>query len=96
MSTAVSLLLGLAGGLVLGAFFFGGLWITVRAVTSAARPRLLLAASFALRFVVLAGGLYLLMLGDWRRLLAALVGLLLARTLLARRVRTPPTVGERA
>ncbi len=96
MSVVPSLLLGLAGGLVLGAFFFGGLWLTVRAATSAARPRLLLAGSFVVRFAVLAGGLYLLMLGDWRRLLAALVGLLLARTLLARRVRTPSAAGEGA
>jgi F1F0 ATPase subunit 2 len=85
MMAVVELVAGLAVGLLLGVFYFGTLWLTVRRMPEASRPGLLFTASFVVRLVVLIAGL-LAITGDWRRLVAALVGLLLARTVLTRRI----------
>lgn len=76
---------GFAVGLLLGLIHFGTLWVTVRRMPDAARPGLLFAASFAVRIAVLVGGL-LIVAHDWRSLLSALLGLLVARTALTHRI----------
>ncbi|MBX3059995.1 MAG: ATP synthase subunit I [Anaerolineae bacterium] len=73
----------LVGG-VAGSLYFGGLWYTVRQLPATNRPALLLLGSFLLRLTLLLGALYLLTSAHWSYLLSALVGLLLARTLLIR------------
>ncbi len=81
------LLLGLFWGSVLGLFFFGGLWLTIRTLPSSRRPHLLWSCSLALRLVLfLAGVLPLLRMGfaTWP---GALAGILLVRLLLTRRLR---------
>lgn len=77
----------LAGGL-LGAVFFGGLWLTVRALPRFRRPGLVLPVAYLARFLVVGFGLWLIMAGDPRRLLAALAGMLAVRALLVARVRS--------
>ena len=92
------LILGLAGGagVVLGVFFFGGLWWTVRRGLSTRRPALLFTGSLVLRLVVAAGGFYLVGGDDWRRLVACLAGFLLARWLVTRWTRrTVPVANSR-
>ncbi len=74
------LALSVLAGALLGAFFFGGLWWTVQKMTGSSRPYLLAAASFIVRNAVLLAGLYLLLTGGWPYLLAAMAGLLVART----------------
>lgn len=74
----------LVGG-VAGSLYFGGLWYTVRQLPTTSRPALLLLGSFLLRLTLLLGALHLLTSAHWSYLLSALVGLLLARTLLIRR-----------
>ncbi len=81
----------LAIGAVLGAFYFGGLWLTVRRVTIAQQPALLLFVSFLVRVGVVLFGIYFVMGGRWSRLVACMAGFLLARTLLIRHLRD---VGE--
>ena len=71
-------LAGLAGA-ALGAVFFGGLWWTVRRGVSAANPALWFLASGVLRMSIVVAGFYLVGGGQWRRLVAALVGFILAR-----------------
>lgn len=78
-------------GLVLGAFYFGGLWLTVRRVTSAQQSALLFFVSFLFRAGVVLFGFYFVMDGRWDRLVACMAGFLLARTFLIRRLRA---VGE--
>jgi len=73
-----ALLAGLAGA-GLGAVFFGGLWWTVRRGVSAANPALWFLASGVLRTSMVVAGFYLVGGGQWRRLVAALVGFILAR-----------------
>jgi F1F0 ATPase subunit 2 len=78
-----ALMLALAGGvgLLLGAVFFGGLWWTVHAVVSSGRPPIWLAGGLVLRTGIVLAGFYLVGRGDWKRLVACLVGFLVARVL---------------
>ena len=76
------------GGIALGVFFFAGLWWTVRAIVGSARSALLHFASLMLRTAVTLVGFYVIGGGDARRLLACLAGFVLARVIVARRVRT--------
>lgn len=74
------ILLGFAVGLILGAVFYGGLWLTVKKGLTAKSPALLFLGSFVLRTVlVLIGFYYLSLSGIWQSLLAALVGFILIR-----------------
>ena len=79
-------LLSLAAGLGLGGAYFGGLWWTVRRLPRARRPALLTLASLVVRLALLLGGLYAVTGGDWRALAAALLGFVLARAVLVRRL----------
>jgi len=71
-------------GLGLGMLFFGGLWITVRALPKSRHPAVLVLASFWIRTGVVVGGLLLAMDGLWQRALACLAGFIIARVLLSR------------
>jgi F1F0 ATPase subunit 2 len=68
----------LAGGL-LGAIFFGGLWWTVRKGVSSARPALWFLGSLLLRMGIVLAGFYFVSGGQWKRLVACLVGFIIAR-----------------
>jgi F1F0 ATPase subunit 2 len=80
------LLAWLAGGL-LGALFFGGLWWTVRRGASSPRPWLWFLGSGLLRMGLTMAGFYLVSGGQWQRLVASLVGFVLARLIVMRRTR---------
>jgi F1F0 ATPase subunit 2 len=71
-------LAGLAGGL-LGGIFFGGLWWTVRKGVSSPRPALWFLGSGLLRMSIVAAGFYFVSGGQWKRLLACLLGFVVAR-----------------
>ncbi|MGR9099662.1 MAG: N-ATPase subunit AtpR [Gammaproteobacteria bacterium] len=73
-------------GMILGIFYFGVLWLTVRRLTRYQHPSLWFVASFLFRNAVAAAGFYLVMAGDWRRLFAALAGFILIRVVIVRRV----------
>ena len=80
------IIVSLVTGTVLGMFYFGGLWITVRRLTVARQPALLTLVSFVLRATVVLLGFYFVLGGRWERLAACLAGFLLARTLFIRRL----------
>src|SRR5471030_1064586 len=71
-------LAGLAGGL-LGAIFFGGLWWTVRHGVSSPHPALWFLGSGLLRMSIVLAGFYFVGGGQWRRLLGAFAGFIVAR-----------------
>jgi F1F0 ATPase subunit 2 len=73
----------LAGGL-LGLFFFGGLWWTLRRAFVSPRPALLVGGSMLLRMGFTASGFVLVAAGNWQRLVACLLGFLFARWLVVR------------
>jgi len=81
------LLLAWLAGCALGAFFFGGLWWTVRRGLAAPNPALWIFPSALLRLGVVLAGFYAVAGGDWRRLVACLVGFLLARQITVRLTR---------
>lgn len=83
MNDLLSITTGLAGGLLLGGFFFGGLWWTLRRALASPTAGLWFAASYLVRFAVLAGGLYVLAHGEVTRGLAACAGLIVARLAVA-------------
>lgn len=76
--------LGFAGisGMVLGVFYFGGLWLTVKRLPFSARPALLTLCSYLGRLIVTLSGFYLVMAGSWERLLAVLCGFMVMRIIL--------------
>jgi len=73
----------LAGG-VLGVFFFGGLWWTLRRMLTSKHPALWVVSSFLLRVGVAGGGFVLVSAGEWQRVLACLLGFLIARQAVTR------------
>ena len=84
MNDAMHLVLAVLAGLVLGAFFFGGLWRTVKRSMVSAQPALLILGSFLVRTAVAVGGFYLVVQGGWQSLLACMGGFLVARVLVTR------------
>lgn len=85
MSDFLIWLLACLAGIALGGFFFGGLWWTVRRGASSRHPARLFVSSFLVRMVVAVGGFYLIAAdGDWRRVIASLLGFLIARWLVVR------------
>ena len=85
----VALVLPLLAGVLLGMFFFGGLWWTIRRGVSSKEPAALFFFSLLLRTGMAMGGFYFVARGDWRRLLACLLGFFLARILVTRLTRAP-------
>jgi F1F0 ATPase subunit 2 len=71
-------------GLSLGAFFFGGLWWTIRRGVASNSPAVWFLGSLLLRTSAVVAGLYFVAHGDWRRLLSCLLGFLTARTAIMR------------
>lgn len=85
LSAVLTGAVGLAAGAGAGAAFFTGLAATVRRLPDTSRPVALVAGSVIARFVLLAVVLVALaLLGPWS-LLAGVVGVLAARTVLVRR-----------
>lgn len=76
---AVQTLLAALAGLVLGAFFFGSLWWSVRRTLTSAPSVLAHLGMLLLRLAVTLFGFYTVGAGHWQRLLACLAGFLLAR-----------------
>jgi F1F0 ATPase subunit 2 len=81
--------LALLAGILLGALFFGGLWWTVLKGLSAKRPALLFIASMLVRTSIALAGFYFVSGGDWKRLLACLLGFIIARLIITRLTSMP-------
>ena len=89
MNEFLGLLLALAVGLSLGAIFFGGLWWTVRKGVSSKRPAFWFLGSLLLRMSLVLVGFYFVGRGNWLRLVACLLGFIIARFGVMRLTRTP-------
>ena len=81
MSSALDLLLAGMVGIVLGAIFFGGLWVTVRIGLRSPFPALWFVFSFILRTAIVLGGLAWVGLNHGDQLAMCLLGFLFARIL---------------
>ena len=89
MNEFLGLVLALAAGLSLGAIFFGGLWWTVRKGVSSKRPAFWFLGSLLLRMSLVLVGFYFVGRGNWQRLVACLLGYIIARFCMMRLTRTP-------
>jgi F1F0 ATPase subunit 2 len=79
----------LAVGLLLGTFFFGGLWWTVIKGLSSPQPGLWFFGSLLLRTGIVLTGFYFVGREDWRRWLLCLLGFVLGRLAIKFLTRTP-------
>lgn len=80
-------------GVLLGAFYFGGLWWTVRKGVVSAHPALWFIGSMLLRISVVLFGFYLVARDHWVRMLVCLFGFVISRALvtwLTRPAKTSP------
>jgi F1F0 ATPase subunit 2 len=88
MNEPLLLALALVAGLVLGVFFFGGLWWTVRKGVSSKWSALWFLGSKLLRMGIVLVGFYFVGRGDWKRMVACLLGFVIARFIVMRLTRT--------
>ena len=87
MSEPLSLILPLVAGALLGMMYFGGLWWTVRKGISSNRPALWFLGSLLLRMSLTLAGFYFISGNRWERLLACLIGFVIARFVATRLTR---------
>lgn len=90
MTGAAQMALYFTAGVLLGALYLGGLWLTVTRLGRTARPGLLLAASTLLRLALLLGALAALSGLQWQPLAACLAGFIAARITVTVWLRTQP------
>jgi F1F0 ATPase subunit 2 len=74
MNETLALVLAAATGGLLGAFFFGGLWLTIRRTLSSRQAPLWFLCSMLLRTTLTVGGFYFIARDHWQRLPASLLG----------------------
>ncbi|MGM0487535.1 MAG: ATP synthase subunit I [Planctomycetota bacterium] len=89
MNETLSLVPALAAGGVLGTIFFGGLWWTVRRGVSSKQTALWFFGSLLLRMSLALAGFYFVSGGHWDRLLACLLGFVIARFIVTRLIGPP-------
>jgi F1F0 ATPase subunit 2 len=90
MSDTLALALALLAGALLGLFFFGGLWWTVQNGVTSETPALWFLGSLLLRTSLVLAGFYLAAHGHWSRLAACLLGFVIARVIVVRRLTRAP------
>jgi F1F0 ATPase subunit 2 len=88
MTDILFLALALLAGLALGAVFFGALWWTVRRGISSRGSAFWFFGSMLLRMGMVLAGFYFVGRGDWKRLVACLLGFVIARFIVTRLTRT--------
>jgi F1F0 ATPase subunit 2 len=74
-------------GLILGLYFYGGLWFTVRHLATTTHPVLLTLGSFWMRLLPVLGGFLFVTHGRWQNALLCLTGFLAGRVAVSRWVR---------
>lgn len=82
----LQLVLSVLAGAAVGVFYFGGLYLTVRRVLSSPRPHLLTLGSFVVRSGIAVTVVFLIGRTHWQLLVACMVGFLLARMALLRKL----------
>ena len=82
-----------AAGGGLGTMFFGGLWWTVSTALQRERPEIWLFGGLLVRMSLALTGFYFVGGGHWERLVACVVGFVMARAVVTRFTR-PPQLAE--
>ena len=79
MNEILFLVLAFIAGLLLGTFFFGGLWFTIKKSVASKTPAFWILGSFIFRVCITMLGFYFISSGSWQRLLISLLGFIIAR-----------------
>jgi len=100
MHELLFLAFALMAGLALGTVFFGALWWTVRMGVSSRWTAFWFFGSMLLRMGMALAGFYFVGRGDWKRLVACLLGFVIARFIVTRltrtRIETPDSIAKEA
>jgi F1F0 ATPase subunit 2 len=96
MPGTITIIVGLLAGFGLGVVFFGGLWLTVRALPRSTKPTALMLGSFWARTILVVAGFAAAAAGNWQTLILCLLGFTLARFVLARYFPGPGGTGRTA
>jgi F1F0 ATPase subunit 2 len=88
MSDVAILSGSLMAGVLIGGFFFGGLWWTVQKSLTSNNPVLWFFGSTLLRTGFAMAGFYFTSRNDWQKLLVCLLGFVIARIIVTRFTRT--------
>ena len=81
-------ILSIVAGLLLGTFFFGGLWWTIKKGTASKTPAIWFLSSFFIRLGITVCGFYFVSYHHWERMILCLAGFIIARTLITRYTKT--------
>lgn len=87
MNEITFMILALVLGLILGLFFFCGLWWTIKKSITSNHPALLMLSSLIIRIGVVLVGFYFFSQGSWKRILGCLVGFIIAKFIVTRLTR---------
>ncbi|MBZ5602301.1 MAG: ATP synthase subunit I [Acidobacteriia bacterium] len=79
----MNLFFAFLAGVSIGIFFYGGLWLTVRALVTTRHPILLTFSSFWGRTLIALSGFLYVMNGAWQNALACLAGFALGRVIVS-------------
>jgi len=83
----VGLVFAFAFGAAIGLFYFTGLWWTVQRLPQTRRPGLWMISSYFIRTATTVFAFYFVMDGHWQRLLVSLLGFVIIRVVLVRRLK---------
>lgn len=78
--------LAFSWGLFLGLFYFGGLWVTIRFLPGASRPRAIWFFSFCLRMVLALGGMGIVLKQNLVAFCITLTAFFAVRMVMTRRI----------
>jgi F1F0 ATPase subunit 2 len=87
MAEIAAFVLAPAAGFAMGIIYWGGLWLTVRQLPRARHPVLLMMGSYLGRTAFVLAGFYLVMGGQLVRLMLCLLGFIISRIVVTRRLR---------
>ena len=74
-------------GFLLGGIYFGGLWITIKRLTLVKNQAVWMLASLVIRNLLVAVGFYPIVVQGWQETLFCLVGFIIIRMALTRRIK---------
>lgn len=86
MNDTVAIVCALFVGASMGAIFFGGLWWTVQKGVASHNPALWFLGSLLLRTSFVLTGFYFVSQGHWTRLVACLIGFVISRLFVVKRL----------
>ncbi len=96
MNDILAFAVTIVAGFILGIFFFGGLYWTVRIGMKSKNPAFLFVVSFFIRTSSVLAGFYFLLEGHWEKLVTSMIGFLLARILIMQLSKPPSKEVTRA